>query len=149
MWAPLVPAEDSWEEISNHEVLIARYGFTQPSGADFRTGKPHGLFSTNSLFNRQSKYENALLTPPSGVEIYSYEKSQSAAEPNYPWVAFAGLSFHCSLKKIPCAEIISMLIWIVLFSFGPHPRWTRSRRLGQWPEVCDLLCMSWEGKNSL
>lgn len=37
-----------------------------------------------------------------------------------------------------------MLIWVVLFGFGPHPRWTMSRKLGQWPEVCDLPCMSWE-----
>lgn len=55
MWAPLFPAKDSWEETSKHEVSAAHYGFTQPSGADFRTGKPYGLFSTNLLFNRQSK----------------------------------------------------------------------------------------------
>lgn len=68
MWAPLFPAKDSWEETSNHEVFPAHYGFTQPSGADLRTGKPHGLFSTNSLFNRQSKYEKTFLNPPYGLE---------------------------------------------------------------------------------
>lgn len=52
MWASLFPAKDSWEETSDHEVSAAHYGFTQLSGADFRTGKPHGLFSTNLLFNR-------------------------------------------------------------------------------------------------
>lgn len=80
MWAP--PFPDSLEETSNHEVSAAHYGFTQPSGADFRTGKPHGLFSTNLLFNRQNKYENTFLNPSCGVETYSYEKNQSAAEPN-------------------------------------------------------------------
>lgn len=98
MWALLLPAKDSWEETSNHEGFAAHYGFTQTSGDDFKTGKPHGSFSTNSLFNRQSKYENAFLTP-SPVLKFTVMRSQSAAEPNYPWVAFAGLSFHCSLKK--------------------------------------------------
>lgn len=61
--------------------------------------KPHGSFSTNSLFNRQSKYEKKTFPTPSGAEIYSCEKSQSAAEPGYLRVTFTGLSFHRSLKK--------------------------------------------------
>lgn len=93
MWAPLFPAKDSWEETSNHEVSAARYGFTQPSGADFRMGKPHGLFSTNSLFNRQSKYENAFLNPPLVLKLTLIRRVRVLQSQTIPGWHLQGLAF--------------------------------------------------------
>lgn len=93
MWALLLPAKDSWEETSNHEGFAAHYGFTLTSGDDYRTGKPHGLFSTNSLFNRQSKYENAFLTPPLVLKFTVMRRARVLQSQTIPGWPLQGLAF--------------------------------------------------------
>lgn len=63
------------------------------SPVELISGKPHGLFSTNSLFNRQSKYENSFLDLPLVLKLTVMRRARVLERQTIPGWHLQGLAF--------------------------------------------------------